>query len=229
MWPKARMKSKPSHDTSCHMKATVATKVMFTPADCEVTSGDMSQCIMGIYRSKSVTYNRPCSVLLRQEYYNEWVTLPNVLPNALPNAVVGELRIRKIPGSNFGPGIDYPQFFVGFLSPSRRIPGQCLKLGHDRFLPNSSQFVRFQVLTAASMKFRVFWDVARYSHVESDTFQRCTLPPSSGPWWCWQSALLKRRLTSTWLHGATSQKTQFFFQLIYFYRHFIRRCVAWGT
>jgi hypothetical protein len=99
-------------------------------------------------------------VLLRQEHYNEWVTLPN--------AVVGEFRIREIPGSNFGPDIDYPQFFVGFLSPSRRIPGQYLKLGHDRFLPNSSQFVRFQFLTAASMKFRVFWDVARYSHVEAD-------------------------------------------------------------
>jgi hypothetical protein len=27
-------------------------------------------------------------------------------------------------------------------------------------------FVRFQVLTAASMKFRVFWDVAPCSHVE---------------------------------------------------------------
>jgi hypothetical protein len=28
--------------------------------------------------------------------------------------------------------------------------------------------VRFQVLTAASMKFRVFWDVAPCSHVEVD-------------------------------------------------------------
>jgi hypothetical protein len=28
--------------------------------------------------------------------------------------------------------------------------------------------VRFQVLEAASMKFRIFWDVAPYSHVEVD-------------------------------------------------------------
>jgi hypothetical protein len=42
-------------------------------------------------------------------------------------------------------------------------------------------YVRFQVLTAASMKFRVFWDVAPY-------------------------APLKRRSTSMRLHGATSQK-----------------------
>jgi hypothetical protein len=28
--------------------------------------------------------------------------------------------------------------------------------------------VRFQVLTAASMKFRIFWDVAPCSHVEVD-------------------------------------------------------------
>jgi hypothetical protein len=31
-----------------------------------------------------------------------------------------------------------------------------------------NKFMRFQVLTAASMKFRVFWDVALFSHVEVD-------------------------------------------------------------
>jgi hypothetical protein len=40
------------------------------------------------------------------------------------------------------------------------------------------------------MKFRVFWDVAPCSYVEVD-----------------RHAPLKRRSTSTWLHGATSQKT----------------------
>jgi hypothetical protein len=34
-------------------------------------------------------------------------------------------------------------------------------------VPNVS-VLRFQVLTAASMKFRVFWDVAPCSHVEVD-------------------------------------------------------------
>jgi hypothetical protein len=32
--------------------------------------------------------------------------------------------------------------------------------------------VRFQVLTKASMKFRVFWDVAPCIHVEVDQLQR---------------------------------------------------------
>jgi hypothetical protein len=35
-------------------------------------------------------------------------------------------------------------------------------------------YVRFQVLTAASMKFRVLWDVAPYSHVEVDPCFRDT-------------------------------------------------------
>jgi hypothetical protein len=33
---------------------------------------------------------------------------------------------------------------------------------------NDNQTLRFQVLMVASMKFRVFWDVAPYSHVEVD-------------------------------------------------------------
>jgi hypothetical protein len=48
-----------------------------------------------------------------------------------------------------------------------------------------------QVLTAASTKFRVFWDVAPCSHVEVD----------------WRFETTKRRSTSTWLQGTTSQKT----------------------
>jgi hypothetical protein len=31
-----------------------------------------------------------------------------------------------------------------------------------------NNYVRFQVLTAASVKFRVFWDVAPCSHIEVD-------------------------------------------------------------
>jgi hypothetical protein len=42
--------------------------------------------------------------------------------------------------------------------------------------------VRVQVLTAASMKMTVFWDVAPCSLVEVyPTFLRCLLSPSSGP------------------------------------------------
>jgi hypothetical protein len=53
-------------------------------------------------------------------------------------------------------------------------------------------------------KFRVFWDAALCSRSWL-TFQWCVLPPSSGwPWWWRQYEPLKRRSTSTWLHGATS-------------------------
>jgi hypothetical protein len=71
---------------------------------------------------------------------------------------------------------------------------------------------RFQVLPAASMKFRVFWDVAPCSHVEIyRRFRDAYCLPSSGrsPWWWRQYVYLKRRSISTWLHGATSQKTPY--------------------
>jgi hypothetical protein len=43
-------------------------------------------------------------------------------------------------------------------------------------------FVRFQFFTATSKKMAVFWDDAPWSLVEVDRrFQRCLLPPSSGP------------------------------------------------
>jgi hypothetical protein len=35
-------------------------------------------------------------------------------------------------------------------------------------IPASNTYVRFQVLTAASIKFRVFWDVVPCSHIEVD-------------------------------------------------------------
>jgi hypothetical protein len=40
--------------------------------------------------------------------------------------------------------------------------------------------VRFQVLTAASMKFSVFWDVAPCSHVEVDIRFRAMNRPDDG-------------------------------------------------
>jgi hypothetical protein len=38
--------------------------------------------------------------------------------------------------SNLGPHTDYSQVFIVFLSFSRQMLGQCLKLGHDCFLPH---------------------------------------------------------------------------------------------
>jgi hypothetical protein len=46
------------------------------------------------------------------------------------------LNIQEVLGRNIGPNIGYPdRIFVGFLSPSRHMPEQNLKLGHDQFLP----------------------------------------------------------------------------------------------
>jgi hypothetical protein len=35
-------------------------------------------------------------------------------------------------------------------------------------MPSTYNYVRFKVLTAASMKFRVFWGIVTFSHVEAD-------------------------------------------------------------
>jgi len=73
-------------------------------------------------------------------------------------------------------------------------------------------YVRFQVLTVVSMKFRVFWDVAPCIHVEVDRRFRgvyCLHHQSDeSPWWWRQYTPLKRRSMSTWLHSTTSQKTK---------------------
>jgi hypothetical protein len=66
----------------------------------------------------------------------------------------------------------------------------------------SKHIVRFQVLTAASMKFRfVFWDVLP-----------CKIIVDSSPLWWSQHVILKRRSTII-LHGSTSQKTNLNFIL----------------
>jgi hypothetical protein len=68
--------------------------------------------------------------------------------------------------------------------------------------------VRFQVLTAASMKFRfVFWDVMPCKIIVYRRF-RCTfcLHHQGNEWWWRQHVPLKRRTTII-LHGSTSHKT----------------------
>jgi hypothetical protein len=53
-----------------------------------------------------------------------------------------------------------------------------------------------------------FWDVAPCSHVEVDrSFRGAYCLHYQGDWWWRPYAPLKRRSASTWLHGATSQKT----------------------
>jgi hypothetical protein len=47
-------------------------------------------------------------------------------------------------------------------------------------LPKVQNCKRFQVLTAASMKFRVFWDVAPCRHVEVDRRFRVACPDDGG-------------------------------------------------
>jgi hypothetical protein len=59
----------------------------------------------------------------------------NIIP---PMKVAAEwlallLRIQGVPGRSGGQAI-LTSFSLIFLSPSRQIPGQCLKLGHDHLL-----------------------------------------------------------------------------------------------
>jgi hypothetical protein len=64
-------------------------------------------------------------------------------------------------------------------------------------------YMRFQVLTAASMMFRfVFWDVLRCKIIVDRRFRGAYWLP----WWWRQYAPLKRQSTII-LHGSTSQKT----------------------
>jgi hypothetical protein len=52
------------------------------------------------------------------------------------------LSSHEIPSSNLGPETGYSdKTFVGFLSPCRQTPRQCLKFGRDSFLPNPFQFI----------------------------------------------------------------------------------------
>jgi hypothetical protein len=52
------------------------------------------------------------------------------------------------PGFNSRPGdrLSFEIFRI-FLSPSWQIPGQCLILGNDRFLPHPFQFINHPVIT----------------------------------------------------------------------------------
>jgi hypothetical protein len=69
------------------------------------------------------------------------------------------------------------------LKQNTKISSDGIKMGYESYkhTQTKSNYVRFHVLTAASMKFGVFWDVELCSQSDIDQ-------------------------TSTWLHGATSQK-----------------------
>jgi hypothetical protein len=54
------------------------------------------------------------------------------ISNVLLEWLTPLLRIREVLGSNLGPEV-LTEVSVVFLSPSRHMPGQYLKLGHDRF------------------------------------------------------------------------------------------------
>jgi hypothetical protein len=52
------------------------------------------------------------------------------------------IRIQEVPGSNIVPETGYlDTFSVFFPSPYKQIPGACLELHHDSFLPHSYQFM----------------------------------------------------------------------------------------
>jgi hypothetical protein len=92
------------------------------------------------------------------------------------------------------------------------VDNRCRYCIHITIFLNKNIYMRFQVPTVASMKFRVFWDVLPCSQIDVDQCFRgaCCLHhqgDDSSPWWWRQHAPLKCRSTSIWLHSSTSQKT----------------------
>jgi hypothetical protein len=68
--------------------------------------------------------------------------IPMLWPNVVMEWLTPLICIRDIPGSNHGPETGYPdRVFVVFLEPSRQMRHSTLKLGHDHFVPNLSQFI----------------------------------------------------------------------------------------
>jgi hypothetical protein len=125
------------------------------------------------------------------------------------------------------------------LPPANTVTSQernCLRNGQV-FIPRWGQgfVVRFQVLTAASMEFRMFWDVLPCSQVDVDQHTPCRENLKAHLVNLYVEASLRciRRSASSWLHGSTSQKTtlQGFVVCHNLYRHIFpedKAAGAWG-
>jgi hypothetical protein len=74
---------------------------------------------------------------------------------------------------------------------------------NDNFRDLPKYLVRFQSLTAASVKITDLWNMEPNSFVE---VERCFRDPSSGCWWSLYARLKPR---STTLNSAMSQKSNF--------------------
>jgi hypothetical protein len=62
--------------------------------------------------------------------------------NSRGRVVIPMLRILEVPGSNLGPETGYNEVSSWFfLSPSRRMLGQYLKIRPQSLLPNPFQFI----------------------------------------------------------------------------------------
>jgi hypothetical protein len=86
--------------------------------------------------------------IFRYDSFREWSTR-NILiykrlkPNILVEWLILLLRTREVPGSNLGPGdrISWLRFLWFSSVPPVECQDSTLKLGHDRFLPNSFQCI----------------------------------------------------------------------------------------
>jgi hypothetical protein len=78
-------------------------------------------------------------------------------------------------------------------------------------------FVRFQVLAAASMNIRDFWDIERRSLVADRRFRAayCLYHQRDESPWLWRQYVHLKRRSTTRLHGAVSQKTLIFLDCFY--------------
>jgi hypothetical protein len=135
-----------------------------------------------------------------------WITLLNLLVLVLANADDSLHALSRAKGGSIGSALIFRTGHVPKPLSGRPFSQLVSRLAMKITCENSSIHVRFQVLTAASMKRRVLWDVAPCSLVGVDRRLRgayCLhrqghelihLPDDGGS-------------TPTRLHGAASEKT----------------------
>jgi hypothetical protein len=83
----------------------------------------------------SIRFKQACQTLSPQLLNDTTFLAPNVTVEWLALLY----RNRHVPGSNLDLERAIQKFFVVFVSPSRKIMRQYLKLGHDRFIQHTLQ------------------------------------------------------------------------------------------
>jgi hypothetical protein len=133
-------------------------------------------------------------VLLGQWYYSNWnfrrYTVVRICDCLLywsahiPNVVVEWftllLRVQEVPGSNLDPETGYPDWGFSWFSSvhAGECRGSTLKLGHDRFLPNSIKFIIYFSLFHSTLYSPIYWK-SLLNKIQSTTVHSSSHNPCS--------------------------------------------------